>query len=128
MVVKRIEDFAKATKKSILSIEKEIGTRSTIQNAIDNDSNLGYKWVTKILEAYPDLRAEWLMRGKGEMLYSESEDLNFISEVHSRKDELMKYESFRELFTGSSEEEVFQIKGEIAQIKNILRKHLGETL
>lgn len=122
MVVKRIEEFAKATKKSILSIEKQIGTRSTIQNAIDNDSNLGYKWITKILDTYPDLNAEWLMRGRGEMLRSEDDNLNLIAEVAARKDELTKYEAFRELFSSGSNFEIADIKRQIAEIMKRLPK------
>ncbi len=67
----RLDEYLKRTNKSVLSVEMAIGTRGTIQNAINNNSTLGSRWLTKILEAYQDLNPEWLMTGKGSMLKSD---------------------------------------------------------
>lgn len=70
-MTERLAEYVEESGKSVLSIEKAIGTRSTIQNAIDNNSNLGFNWITKILATNPDLSPEWLVTGKGSMMKSE---------------------------------------------------------
>ena len=53
---------------SILSFEKSIGTRRTIDKVIMNNSNLRSDLLTKIIETYPEINTHWLLTGKGEML------------------------------------------------------------
>ena len=53
---------------SILSFEKSIGTRRTIDIVIMNNSNLRSDLLTKIIETYPEINTHWLLTGKGEML------------------------------------------------------------
>ena len=57
---------------SVLSFEKSIGTRSTIDKAIKNNSNLRSDILAKIIETYTDINPEWLLTGKGKMLSSDS--------------------------------------------------------
>lgn len=50
-----------------MAFEKSIGTRSTIANAIKKNSDINSKWISKIIETYPNLNADWLLTGKGSM-------------------------------------------------------------
>lgn len=46
---------------------------STISYIVNNDSNPNYTVILKILEQYPNLNAEWLCRGIGQMWKSENQ-------------------------------------------------------
>lgn len=58
--------------------EKQIDVgHSTIMKAINQSKSIGSDIINKILITYPELSAEWLMRGEGEMIiYDNSEILN----------------------------------------------------
>lgn len=53
---------------SIRKFEKSIGTEGVISRAIRNGTDIQAKWLFAIAEAYPDISAEWLLRGEGPML------------------------------------------------------------
>ena len=61
---------------SVLRFEKSVGTRSTIDKAIKNNTNLRSDMLAKIIEVYKDINPSWLISGKGEMLLS-SENTGF---------------------------------------------------
>ncbi|MBN2744486.1 MAG: helix-turn-helix transcriptional regulator [Marinilabiliaceae bacterium] len=42
-------------------------------------SNPSYELINKILDAFPDLSAEWLLRGKGDYKIDESSERNVLS-------------------------------------------------
>jgi len=56
---------------SILAFEKSLETRSTIDKAIKNSSNLRSDLIAKIIETYPDINPTWLITGKGKMLLTD---------------------------------------------------------
>ena len=84
-VTDRIAEYLEKTGQSVLSLEKSIGTRSTIQSAIKNRSNLGVDWIKKILLSQPDLNPVWLILGKGPMLLSELDKEHMIREAQLEK-------------------------------------------
>jgi len=49
-------------------LKKKIGTRSTIHKAIKSNSKLRSDILSKIIEVFEDVRAEWLLTGEGNML------------------------------------------------------------
>ena len=53
---------------SILSFDKSIGTKSTIEKVIKNNSNIRSDHLTKIIETYPEINTLWPLTGNGEML------------------------------------------------------------
>lgn len=65
---------------SVLSFEKSIGTRSTIDKAIKNNSNLRSDILAKIIETYTDISPEWLLTGKGKMLNSNSKSKSNLND------------------------------------------------
>ncbi|MBQ0157853.1 MAG: helix-turn-helix transcriptional regulator [Bacteroidales bacterium] len=54
---------------TIRRFEKVIGcSDGVISRAIRNGTDIQAKWLFAIAEAYPDISAEWLLRGEGPML------------------------------------------------------------
>ena len=69
----RLKAYLKFKEIPINQLEKEINVgASTLSKALKNNNVIGIDKIEKILLAYPDLSAEWLMRGNGEMILHES--------------------------------------------------------
>ena len=57
--------------------------------------------VVKILEAFPDISAEWLLRGEGEMYKSNSDSAHVEATITPSQDESIwkaKYEAIKECY------------------------------
>lgn len=54
--------------------------QKTVHNQINADTQLSASIILLILEYYPTISAEWLMRGKGEMFLSEKSEETASSE------------------------------------------------
>lgn len=65
----RIIQFIEFKRISINAFEKSIGASKSY---ISNTKNISAEVASNILLIYSDLSAEWLFRGKGEMLLSDS--------------------------------------------------------
>ena len=53
-----------------------IGMRqATIFNQVNNLKSLSLDTILNTIEAYPDLSAEWLLRGQGEMFLTKTEEV-----------------------------------------------------
>lgn len=72
LAIDRISQFIERKGLSVLAFEKSIGTRSTIANAIKKRTDISSKWISKIIEIYPELNSEWLLTGKGTMFNGNS--------------------------------------------------------
>lgn len=70
--MKWIKKFIDYKQMSVLSFEKSLATRSTIDKAIKTNSNLRSDLLAKIIETYPEINPYWLLTGKGEMLIASS--------------------------------------------------------
>ena len=67
-ILTRINQFAESQGLSIRAIERAIGaTNGVISGAIKNNREIGTDKVEDFLQTYPDVSAEWLLRGVGEM-------------------------------------------------------------
>lgn len=67
-MLERVYRFIKVTNISFNKFEKSIQvSHGSISNAWKNKKNVGSNVVSKILAAYPEISAEWLLRGKGQM-------------------------------------------------------------
>lgn len=69
IVTQRVNEFRKSLDLSILAFSKEININQTTLNKQLKDGGCGVQvsTLTQILDTYPDLSAEWLLRGEGEM-------------------------------------------------------------
>lgn len=74
------ENAVKQRIREVLSIKESNPTKlskdfsvnqKTLNNQINSDVQLSSSTILLILEAFPDLSAEWLMRGEGNMLKSD---------------------------------------------------------
>lgn len=95
---------------SILAFEKALGFSNSY---IRNTKNISAENCAKILSLYPDISAEWLMRGQGEMLKTEQTISNNTHSFNSNADEII-----RELTS--------VIKKQDERIKQLTDKLLGD--
>ena len=70
------------------SIEKNVGaSRGVLSHAMSKNTDIQAKWVSLILENYPQLSAEWLLTGDGTMYNNTSGDgaISRIMEILKEK-------------------------------------------
>lgn len=69
-VTERVNEFRESTCYSILAFSKVIGVNQTTLNKQLREGGCGVSvsTLTQILSTYPDLSAEWLLRGEGDMV------------------------------------------------------------
>lgn len=71
----KIRKVLKANKKTVNSLAKEHeAQQKTLNNQIKGDTALSASTISLILEWFPDISAEWLLRGTGEMLLSDANE------------------------------------------------------
>ncbi|MBF0576634.1 helix-turn-helix transcriptional regulator [Dysgonomonas sp. GY617] len=85
-MVERLEQFVEYLRISIRAFELKIGaSNGLIRKAITNKSDIQSKWITNIVDNYPQLNITWLLTGKGNML-NESD-----KEQHTNESNNLKY-------------------------------------
>lgn len=60
--------------------------QKTVHNQINSTTQLSASIILLILETYPDISAEWLMRGRGEMILSDDAEISTSSDNISEDD------------------------------------------
>ncbi|HSV87040.1 MAG TPA: helix-turn-helix transcriptional regulator [Bacteroidales bacterium] len=71
-MIDRIQKIIQHKKLSSSRFADLIGVpRSTISHIISGRNNPSLEFMQKVLDAFPDVRTEWLVRGKGNMLVTE---------------------------------------------------------
>lgn len=75
MLIKRLQEFLEYEGINIFAFEKRIGlANNTIRKKFASGrNNMGTETLTAILEAYPELSADWLLLGEGRMLRKDNE-------------------------------------------------------
>lgn len=82
MILNRIRDYLLHRDLSFNKFEKSLGvSHGSISNAWKHQRNIGSNVIEKIMATYPEINAEWLLRGTGEML---SADGNEASRTENR--------------------------------------------
>lgn len=66
---------------------------STVNRQLKGDQALSSKVIEGVLSVFPDVSAEWLLRGKGEMLISEQTTLAKMQDAKGRESDVVEYDS-----------------------------------
>ena len=76
-VLQRIIDVFRTKSNSETQFAKMIGAnQKTINQQFKKERSLSLDTVLGILSSFPDISAEWLLRGEGEMLKSDNKNIN----------------------------------------------------
>lgn len=86
-MINRLELFINSLGISVRAFENIVGTSNgLIRKAISNKTDIQSKWISKIVENFPQLNIVWLLTGNGEMLipseiipYEENDMISVIS-------------------------------------------------
>lgn len=71
-LLERISELARIEGISIGALEKKIGaSKGVLSRAIQNNTDIQAKWLTKLVENYPLYSADWLLSGEGTILKGE---------------------------------------------------------
>ena len=73
MVLERLREFIDSKGITIAAFEKSVGmANASLRKTLASGAGIGTDKLEKILITYPELSAEWLLRGEGSMLKGES--------------------------------------------------------
>ncbi|WP_290170478.1 helix-turn-helix transcriptional regulator, partial [uncultured Muribaculum sp.] len=71
----RIAEFIQAKGMSIRALEQTIGcSNGLLGRCINKKTEISSQWISKIIEAFPDVSSEWFMTGKGAMFKDSSDE------------------------------------------------------
>lgn len=74
MILNRLGDYLLYKNLSFNKFEKSLSvSHGSISNACKRQKNIGSNVIENILNTYPEISAEWLLRGTGEMLNSDDQ-------------------------------------------------------
>ena len=69
---KRLKDILLHYNETLNSISSDNAMQTRLTRQVNGGSSITYETILRFLETFPDVSAEWLLRGKGEMLISEN--------------------------------------------------------
>ena len=80
--VSRIKEFIDYKGLSVRKFEENVGfSNGAFASQYKNNKSIGSDKIENILHFYPEINAEWLLLGKGEMLKSEARPVEIITSV-----------------------------------------------
>jgi len=82
---------------TVYNFEKKLGTRSTIHKAIKSNSKLRSDILSKIIETFSDIRAEWLLTGEGEMIKETPQKQPIMSKNSLIKQNILQYIDYKRI-------------------------------
>ena len=101
-VAQRIKSILNDNQISIAAFAKMIGMlQVTCNRQIRGDQAVSLAMIEGFLHVFPDISAEWLLRGEGEMYRSNSGRLQFEAAITPSQDESIwkaKYEAIKECY------------------------------
>lgn len=68
-------------------------SQTTLNTQLKGERALSANVVAKVLSVFPDVSAEWLLRGKGEMLISEQTTLAKTQDTKGREFDVVEHDS-----------------------------------
>ena len=102
LITQRVREFLSCNSISVNSLAKQINVaQATLNPQLRGDRTLAANIVVKILDAFPDVSAEWLLRGEGEMYKSNSGRTQVEATVTPSQEESIwkaKYEAIKECY------------------------------
>ncbi|MDY6122109.1 MAG: hypothetical protein SPI72_03410 [Porphyromonas sp.] len=126
-VIERINQIAETEGVSIFEIERKIGaSRGTLYKALQKNTDIQAKWLSKVVENYPLYSTSWLLTGRGDMIKEEhkssiSQSITGDNNTMSGHDTLIQGEdNLISLYKKLIEEKEEQIRIKDEQIKKLL--------
>lgn len=101
VVYQRVNEVLSNKQVSVNALSKLAGmAQTTLNTQLRGERALSVLVVVKILEIFPDISAEWLLRGEGEMYRDNSEQKKEISLTNPQDDSVWKakYEAIKECY------------------------------
>ena len=102
LITQRVREFLSCNSISVNSLAKQINVaQATLNPQLRGNRTLAANIVVKILEAFPDISAEWRLRGEGEMYKSNSGCVQVEATITPSQDESIwkaKYEAIKECY------------------------------
>ena len=68
---KRLKDILLHYNETLNSISSDNAMQTRLTRQVNGGASITYETILRFLEIFPEVSAEWLIRGKGEMLLSE---------------------------------------------------------
>lgn len=83
-ILSRIQEIASSEGITIGAMERTIGaSKGVLSRAINNGTDIQAKWLSIIVENYPQYSTEWLLTGAGSMLKDDLNGIKTIDEADS---------------------------------------------
>ena len=101
VVYQRVNEILADKQVSVNALSKLVGmAQTTLSTQLRGERALSVFVVVKLLEVFPDISAEWLLRGEGEMYRNNSEQKKEISLTNPQDDSVWKakYEAIKECY------------------------------
>lgn len=93
-IFQRIKLILEDKQVSVNSLSKLVDVaQTTLNTQLRGERALSANVVAKVLIAFPDVSAEWLLRGKGEMLISEQTTLAKMQDAKGRESDVVEHDS-----------------------------------
>lgn len=92
-VYQRIREFIEDNKISVTKLSGMIGVpQTTLNRHLSGVGEIPYYTIEQLVACFPNLSAEWLLRGKGEMYLQtqDSKEAESADEVEILKDEILR--------------------------------------
>lgn len=119
-MLERLRGVRASKAKSVNNFAKLIGMSQTTVNGIMLGSRgVSVDIIVAVLTAFPDISAEWLMRGEGEMLRSEEAAQNALISDETIAHYISAIKSY-EILLASRDEQIRKLELELIQVKGVI--------
>ncbi|PTB96201.1 hypothetical protein C9994_08470 [Marivirga lumbricoides] len=119
VLIDRIQFFIAQKGISMRQFEMSIGaSNGVISNAIKNSKDIRASWLSIIIETYPEIDANWLLTGKGEMISKENSYATQIMNEPLLEYGNTKAKSFIDAFAEDLKRELYSINKRLSDLEN----------
>lgn len=119
-ILARVKQIQISKSKSVAHFSRLLDMRQVrVNNHLNGTSDVSTEMLFKILEVFPDISAEWLMRGVGDMYSLNS--LESVASMYSKENERLQFR-IKEL-----EEERAIIKVQVETLRSLIIDMTGSS-